>query len=1366
MENSRVVTIGELIQGGRPLTGSSSLRNCSTSSKSSFKQPSKLSTPPASTNPNPKVLAPLHYPAIIIGTLTLPPAVHDGTSSFKPTRRCSYGSCFQFSDGSVTICCDILDLDLAIIGNKIRVIAWNFIPIKGGGGFLEIISWSFLDPESGTCRPSNLPSFSLALSSSPGCGNSLKSRYSLHGALESISPISVVPSSQTTARFDSNASTNIRGFLVRILVCECKICSSKSKEPTIILTDSIQEQGKHSFTKPAFVYFCGVASSWHPVISKLIGKVVSISGLKKKLVYMGKEESCLMYLIAERSDLRLRRFDKIPSANRRTLIKGKGECGTYAGVVRGVYMQGMVVELENEVWLLLTDLLLTAPHSLRVGALISVRNVHFVNPKFPWMKMLILGSCYKTSITIKYFSPLVTGCHKLSQSLSMLGKFIESLAFPARLWLLLLASCFRKKFTGILSQKAILGSKDHGVFVALCKHDSCASSCDKNSGNLELVVPVSSFICHCESIWLRTLQLENNKISHGDKLNSLLLCERNSYGQSIKKIFSSKDIGIILIGSLKISSSSGRLQLVDATGSIDVLIPDLPSTWSADNIYEVIDYSLVIEGIPGGVDRSEYTDKPFSCRSIFDFNPLAREMNLTVYAYFHLQNATCRNFSIFPDIRSGEVCKRLDSGVYHLLRVTHKFPVLQKFKGDTVCLDLSSMFAEAVILSWDLFVAEKDVPVHATADPSNLLKKRREHCDGGSNLECISLKKCKIDHASSRALSGLVGIPFPCSTAMQLSACSNSVIKSSGKQSCCNLRCREISCSANIKGFNNHGVARSLILPHKRANSNGCGFCRPRALKVLLEFKPESFHKYQLLQIGCYYITKHDGGDPFCNFKDSDFVSGVKFLVPSKIHLWSLSFATDEVLPSSNILNYPPSDNCSSIGDEVSFGDQNEVSLHMFNSHSLETDIALSLPTNTIDLLKIDISVLVKGLTKPVLTTESVLKVSPSSGTVKSNPCFLPNSNCLLPEGNLTSLRGHVVAIHHVDHSSVNAHLNCQNLGGSFLSRFFRGVANTSCFHVLVDHQIVKIVGSSSKHAFPTGFGLVVDATFNRVLELGGQKRYMLTPASFIVINSIKVVNESCRDKCSSLASDISYTISSGLIFELVEQFDCKLMQVHCRVVTVNILVMENYTRDLHQQPKFGSRKHLVGIPIAGFVLDDGSTPCCCWANAERAAAFLRLNEELPKRAFSSDAWILKEIGMDDSACHTIMYHLERILENHDRIIVQNFGSPFESNFQELAVSASPDTLTSSDENFLKFVVLNASFGPFWTILASSMDSNTVKKLAKENFLEMEMDISFLNNIWAEEVHYPDPFTQSRNMIKELLDRDISTNLDCFSRNI
>lgn len=37
----------------------------------------------------------------------------------------------------------------------------------------------------------------------------------------------------------------------------------------------------------------------------------------------------------------------------------------------------------------------------------------------------------------------------------------------------------------------------------------------------------------------------------------------------------------------QVSQSSGRMLLVDATGSIDVIIPDLPSSMNINNIYEV-----------------------------------------------------------------------------------------------------------------------------------------------------------------------------------------------------------------------------------------------------------------------------------------------------------------------------------------------------------------------------------------------------------------------------------------------------------------------------------------------------------------------------------------------------------------------------------------------------------------------------------------------------------------------------------------------------------------------------------------------------------------------------------------------------------
>lgn len=48
------------------------------------------------------------------------------------------------------------------------------------------------------------------------------------------------------------------------------------------------------------------------------------------------------------------------------------------------------------------------------------------------------------------------------------------------------------------------------------------------------------------------IQLEHDKTLQKENLHSLLLCEGRPYDQSIRKIFSSEDIGIVLIGNLKV----------------------------------------------------------------------------------------------------------------------------------------------------------------------------------------------------------------------------------------------------------------------------------------------------------------------------------------------------------------------------------------------------------------------------------------------------------------------------------------------------------------------------------------------------------------------------------------------------------------------------------------------------------------------------------------------------------------------------------------------------------------------------------------------------------------------------------------------
>ncbi|KAM1133584.1 hypothetical protein ACFX19_043527 [Malus domestica] len=1364
MENVRILTVAELLARGRPLTATSSISpNSNQKSKLPTRSVPTNSNPSPNPNPSPKFLTPLDHFAVIVGTLALP------TTTAASDSRCSYNTCFQFSDGSAaSICCDILDFDARIIGKKINVLAWNFIPLKRSGGFLEIIRWSFQDSNGGL-RPcsSNFMYVPLALGSSTGHGDGSRARHGIFGALDSVSPLSNVPwtagenNSNTNKALDSSHSSNFRGFLLQFMVCECKFCSSK--ESVLALKDSVRGKDTHSFTKPVFVYCSGSASCWHPVFTKLVGNVVAFSGLKKKVVFIGKKESKLMYVTTETSALHLLRLSKNWLLKCAAVTKGEGECGTYRGLVKGVYMHGMVVELDNEVWLLLTDQLLTPPHSLRAGALVTVRNTHFVNPRFSWTRMLILGACFKTSVIVESFSPLETGCHVLLHSQSSLEKFVESLAFSARLWVLLVATCFRKKFAGILSEKEILGTKykeglvqtyasshfpssmhktRHGVFTELCNHDSCVCSCEPYIGNLNLVVPLSIFICRCEALWMKAVQLESNCGNfHDNKKYSLQFCEGTSHVQSVRKIFSSEDLGVTLIGSLKTSPSSGRLQLVDATGSIDVLVPDLPSTQDASRIYKVVDYSLVIEGMPRSEDCTGLLDSDlFSCRNIFHLIPLTRKMNLTVYVYFCLRNSMCRNLPFYPCTGLGEDLKRLESETFDLLLVTHKFPVLQKFSGDLVIANPSSMFVEAIILPWKLLFSGSDQISYPTKvlgdDPKNSMEP--------------SPKRRKVDHSSSRGSSSSI-IGTSSEPTRELSSCSI-YMESSEKQRYCDLSSRKISCSAMISGVNSHSLG-SVILHCTSAKSSNGGFSRQSGQKVLLEFTSESFYKYQLLQIGCYYMAKHDGEDSFCNLRDSSFSSSDYIHIPSKTHLWSLLFTPDENCQNSSSKNLPL-DN-SLINDEVS-EERDEVLLQM--SPGNVSDISLCLPENAIGFGEVILTELEEGLIKPVVTREEVLMTP---------PLLSLDLNCLFPQGNLSSLCGQVVAVHSVEENSVDSFLNYQNIGDPLQLRLLQR-DTSSCIHVLVDHQIVRLSGSWSKHSFPVGFGPGVDATFHRVLELRGQNRWMLTSASFIVINSIRavcfnknsvrVVNESCSDKRSGPASYVQNDgpldiVSSGLISELVQCLDSKPMQFHCRVVAIHIVVLERKIRNANYQPTDHFRPYLVNIPLAGFVLDDGSSPCCCWANSERAATLLRLYEEFPVSAFDTSGWTFKWMRKNNNASSATVYHLDRILKNHDRITVKNFGSMFESSYQDLTVSVSSENaLSSYDENLLKFIIFHACFSKIWTIVGRMMDSNAIERLKTANVLETEASVHSMQHVWAREVHYTSPLTEARNVLQQLLD--------------
>ncbi|XP_031740668.1 CST complex subunit CTC1 isoform X2 [Cucumis sativus] len=1343
MENVKVLTISDLIQCRLPLTGtynfhqSSSFNSLPTELLQSNPRPvPSNSSSPAESNPNPEVLTSLKYPTILIGTLTLP---FDAprSSILKPFCSCPTNNCFQFTDGSGTVCCDILDIDIRMFGKEIRVLSWNFIPLRSAGGFLEIIKWEFLSPSWVLRQCSDVDPVLLDIGTFSTPTDKLKVRHCVCGLLQSVGPITIVPCTlgqrnlQINGKSDSSAvSKKLRGFMAHIMICECRSCTSK--EPMSLPDNSVRELNTHSFVNPTIVYLCGSASSWHPVLSKFVGLgFINFWGLKKKLVSIGKAESCLMYVTSEKSSLHLSRLSRTRLPCKKSVIKGKGECGSYTGIIKGVYMQGMLVELDNEVWVLLTDHFLSPPHSIRVGAIISVRNAHFVNPRFPWSKLLLLGTCAKTSIFVQLFSPLETK-------------------------VLFLISSFRKMFAGNLSEKEILGSKhneglvqmyaklhlpmsmyryQHGSMMKLYEHDSCGCASEPCNINLETVVPVSVLIFYCNSTCMRTMSLKNEKVVQYEynQLDHFRLLPRGgkSSHDTPRKIYRSEDIGFVLVGSLKISTYSGRLQLVDATGGIDVMVPDLPSTWNVNGIYEVSKYIVVIEGIP---QMEKYLiNQSFSCRRFFQSVSSERDLSTTIYVYFQYRNASCKKLPSYSCNDNASDLVIFESGTYDLLEVTHKFPMSQKFQGKHLAPNTSSMFVEAVLHPWNLFLTESEKKYSTKVS----LKQQREDAGTANDPKDVN-KRLKIDDPSRRVEGSSIACDSDQSSC-GFSGCCACYKVPNEEQKCCNLSLHRISCIATIRS-SDHRSQYIGFLQNTRTEPNSGGGSRLSAQKILLEIRPENFSKYQFLQIGSFYITKRNNNHSLFNMEESNCVNSQKFLITSCTQLWCISFTFgNDILHGTESNNTQFSDFPICDGGVIS-GDQ--IDLHC---RSL-SDIYLHLPANAKDSLVFDLEKQEENSTKLVIKPEEAGKPCYRDGISSDmQTSGFHGTDCLFPEGNLSSVKGHVVAVHDLHQSCIDSNLECQSIKGG-LCRFPVGGKST-CIHLLMEDQIVKIFGYLKNHALPVGFGPGVSATFHRVLELGDLRRLMLTPLSFIDINSFSVLDHSFTEKYPDIVS-YSDTISLQLFSQLINSSHCKLTKFRCRVVAVNFLVLEKNIDHVNLQVEISPRQPLVKIPLAGFILDDGSSRCNCWASGERAAALLRLHDPLPQLAFKNIDRVFKWTGMNHYSPGTASYHLSKVLKNHGRIIVRSCGSILNS-YQDLDISlASDDALSSANESFIKFIIVNSCISAIWTLIGSKLDSDAVRNLLKEHTLEPWLMES--HNIWVTDVHRTNALKEAKNAILEL----------------
>ncbi|CAH9054208.1 unnamed protein product [Cuscuta europaea] len=1260
-ETVQILKLSELIGRSRPLTGAFSLISSPSISLSGparnsgvLDEPDKGFHPDTAT-PTQKVLKSLTFQAVLTGTLTLP--THNDDSSSK----CA---CFQFSDGSATVCCDILTFDLKILGKKIKISAWNFIPLGSNSGFLEIIRWEFLEP------PSFLDTFSLFQVSSTNSAGPAKAQHFLTGEVESISPVSVIPCAGSTTS-ESNCLKSLRGFLAKILVCECNLCWCTHS--TIQLRKSNGDSICHCFQRPVVLYFCGPASHWHPVMTRLVGRLVSLSGLKKKSVSIGKGISQLMYVTAEKSSIRIStlpdQFISIPKFD----VRGNGKCGSYNGIVTAIYMQGMIVELDQEVMLLLTNRDIIVPHSLRVGAIVSLRNVHFVNPKFSWAKFLILGSCIKTSVSVKSFSLLETGAYTRPRHQSLFRKFIDSLTFVARLWALLVIATFRRKFTGILSTKEIIGSKNkkglaqlyatsrlpksvflsqHGPFWAFCKHDTCACSSEVNYFQPSLVVPFSNLVYYCESIWIEVLldQERVNIMGPKDQYKSIS-CGIIDYMQFIKRIVHSDEIGISLVGNLKISESSGRLQLVDATGTIEIT-PNFSMNWNFQSIYEVKRFTLAMQGLPEKMDNFYLPrDEPFSCRSIFTSGPQMQKINISLHFSYNVADKESIKHPISENINMKETFQELERGRFHLLLIKHKFPILQKYQGHHGISSKLSVFVEALVLPWDLHISESDE----------------------DNLTDIM-----IDH--EKYLSGTLPHASP------------------GK-------CNDSSCISEffclVTGRRDNSHCKGKLQCHHAGVMFGCS--QPDMKKALLEFTYDAFSVYEALRIGCYYMIKHNEADMLCAS-----ASHSKVLLNFRTHIWSLSFSTSVVSPES------------------------------FPQHETQFDITLFLSS--------DFNMPKSGLIGPHVSSEEEMETK-FCNEEKVSSSVLPSgtrySDYHLPEGNLIHLRGRVCVVHPLDD---NLHH-----GAPLHSVLFEEAC--ICIHLMVGQKMVRIYGAIHKNACPAGFGKGVSATFHRILVLSGQDGFMMIPSSYISVHSddISYYAPAAED---SLSLDPCSNVPRALIYETMHCSKNQPLEFRCRVVAVYVLIMEN--RDImysyqRAKSKFSSSSFDY-ITLAGFILDDGSSSCCCWVTNEHAAALLGLSHPKVYCESHEKIWSRSRKSRKEKNCSLVGSHLKDVIKrHHGRVVVKNLGSTFDPSAQELVFSVNLDTVMStSDEHFLRKVILNACSNNTWNVVVRLVDSEESKELVK-HLREVDMLLPQMKNVWALGVDRVEALAEARYIIQGLV---------------
>lgn len=278
----------------------------------------------------------------------------------------------------------------------------------------------------------------------------------------------------------------------------------------------------------------------------------------------------------------------------------------------------------------------------------------------------------------------------------------------------------------------------------------------------------------------------------------------------------------------------------------------------------------------------------------------------------------------------------------------------------------------------------------------------------------------------------------------------------------------------------------------------------------------------------------------------------------------------------------------------------------------------------------------------------------------------------------------------------------------------------------------------------------------SKFLFSGYSREALLTPVTYIEVTSISHIEVS-RERATSplmpggLRDGSLSTVSLCLLSHQKHFKDCTPMRFHCRVVTVHFLVLDSCLNDSQISESVNQGKiPKVKVPLAGFIVDNGTSLCCCWADDARAELLLGLQE-----IAILDASVNLKCSKDRNNAKiqwTLGSCLEKMLKKHKKVIVKNYGIPPDISCRDLELlSDVGNVLSSLEEELLKFIVLNACRNGTLNVIASALDASAINGSNVE--LPDVYPAHNMQNFWVNEIVQVDPLEEARRLYASLENR-------------